>query len=218
MLQNRSLLPKVEVLSHRGDKTSICCVKLLQSILNFYHHKITKKCRGGYPPPLKRLPVNFCQPRDAPLPHLAEKVKGGGAKLSKGGGRNDLFRYVAKISHPIFERLVLWLKRCRTISIDLFFFKECVFASIPVPEDTNIVCDICACYCSLGHCIDCLVGSGDLLWGGVDCIGHSVGQKWMIWVKIFLQILQIIYLQISLLSSCIWCISPSNTCILRIYG
>ena len=51
MLQNRSLLPKVEVLSHRGDKTSICCVKLLQSILNFYHHKITKKCRGGYPPP-----------------------------------------------------------------------------------------------------------------------------------------------------------------------
>ena len=65
MLQNRSLLPKVEVLSLRGDKTSICCVKLLQSILNFYHHKITKKCRGGEggnpPLPLNRLPANFCQ-------------------------------------------------------------------------------------------------------------------------------------------------------------
>ena len=49
MLQNRSLLPKVEVLSPKGDKTSICCIKLLQSVLNFYYHKITKKCRlkGG---------------------------------------------------------------------------------------------------------------------------------------------------------------------------
>ena len=37
---------------------------------------------GGYPqPPLKRLPANFCQPRNDPLPHLAEKVKGG-----RGGG------------------------------------------------------------------------------------------------------------------------------------
>ena len=36
MLQNRSLLPEVEVLSHKGDKTSICCVKLLQSVWNFY--------------------------------------------------------------------------------------------------------------------------------------------------------------------------------------
>ena len=34
MLQNRSLLPKVEVLSHKGDKTSICCVKLLQLVSN----------------------------------------------------------------------------------------------------------------------------------------------------------------------------------------
>ena len=60
MLQNRSLLPKVEVLSPQGDKTSICCIKLLQSVLNFYYHKITKKCKGGgYPPP----------------PHVAEKVR-----------------------------------------------------------------------------------------------------------------------------------------------
>ena len=36
MLKNRSLLPKVEVLLPRGDKTSICCVKLLQSVQNFY--------------------------------------------------------------------------------------------------------------------------------------------------------------------------------------
>ena len=36
MLQNRSLLPKVEVLSHKGDKTSICCNKLLQLVENFY--------------------------------------------------------------------------------------------------------------------------------------------------------------------------------------
>ena len=58
-------------------------------------------------------------------------------------------------------------------------------SSMPVPEDTNIVCDICACYCSLGHCIDCLVGSGDLLWGAVDCIGHHGGHKWAIWVNFF---------------------------------
>ena len=52
MLQNRSLLPKVEVLSPQGDKTSICCIKLLQSVKNFYYHKIIKKCKeGGYTPP-----------------------------------------------------------------------------------------------------------------------------------------------------------------------
>ena len=52
--------------------------------------------RGVPPAPLKRLPVIFVS---------QGKLKVGGAKLSKGGGRNDLFRYVAKISHPIFERL-----------------------------------------------------------------------------------------------------------------
>ena len=36
MVQNRSLLPEVEVLSHKGDKTSICCIKLLQLVQNFY--------------------------------------------------------------------------------------------------------------------------------------------------------------------------------------
>ena len=75
MLQNRSLLPKVEVLSLRGDKTSIWCVKLLQSVQNFYHHKITKKCRGGYPPPLKRLPVIFVS---------QGKLKGGGKVVKRG--------------------------------------------------------------------------------------------------------------------------------------
>ena len=39
-----------------------------------------------------------------------------------------------------------------------------------------------------------LVGSGDLLWGGADCINHPEGQKWAIWVN-FLQISQIICLQ-----------------------
>ena len=38
------------------------------------------------------------------------------------------------------------------------------------------------CYCSLGLSIDCLVGSGDLLFGGVDCIGNHAGKKWPIWV------------------------------------
>ena len=75
MLQNRSLLPKVEVLSLRGDKTSIWCVKLLQSVQNFYHHKITKKW-GVFPPPLKTSACNFCQPRE---------VKGGGGKFVKRG-------------------------------------------------------------------------------------------------------------------------------------
>ena len=107
MLQNRSLLLKVEVLSLRGDKTSICCVKLLQSILNFYHHKITKKCRGGrYPPSLKTSACKFLSAKGYPNPpsahgHLAERVRGGeGGKVVKNcGGKNDLFRYVAKNSH-----------------------------------------------------------------------------------------------------------------------
>ena len=76
MLQSRSLIPKVEVLSLRGDKTSICCVKVLQSIWNFYHHKIAKKCRGWEvtPRPRKCLPENFCQPRDAPILHLPTAI------------------------------------------------------------------------------------------------------------------------------------------------
>ena len=65
--------------------------------------------------PLKRLPANFCQPRDAPIPHLPTAIwpkgfecvcvcGGGGCKVVKnGGGRNDLFRYVAKISHLFLE-------------------------------------------------------------------------------------------------------------------
>ena len=35
----------------------------------------------GVPTPLKTSACNFCQPRDAPLPHLAKKVKRG-----RGGG------------------------------------------------------------------------------------------------------------------------------------
>ena len=38
------------------------------------------------------------------------------------------------------------------------------------------------CYCSLGLSIDCLVGSGDILFGGLDCIGNHAGKKWPIWV------------------------------------
>ena len=54
--------------------------------------------RGGVPlPPLKHLPAIFSQPRDAPVPHL-----GVGKVVRNGGGRNDLFRYVAKISHHFF--------------------------------------------------------------------------------------------------------------------
>ena len=82
MLQNRSLLPKVEVLSPQGDKTSICCIKLLQSVLNFYYHKITKKCKGGgYPLPLlktsacKFLSAKGCPPPASAHAHVAEKVK-----------------------------------------------------------------------------------------------------------------------------------------------
>ena len=44
MLQNRSLLPKIEVLSPQGDKTSICCIKLLQSVWNFYPCSNDEKC------------------------------------------------------------------------------------------------------------------------------------------------------------------------------
>ena len=86
MLQNRSLLLKVEVLSLRGDKTSICCVKLLQSILNFYHHKITKKCRGGrYPPSLKTSACKFSSAKGYLNPPSAEKVRGGGQSGRKWG-------------------------------------------------------------------------------------------------------------------------------------
>jgi len=60
-------------------------IKLLFDVSNFYNQfktsiiiKLPKIAEGGTPhPPLKRLQLNFCQPRDAPLPHLAEKVKGG---------------------------------------------------------------------------------------------------------------------------------------------
>ena len=93
MLQNRSLLPKVEVLSRKGDKTSICCIKLLQSVWNFYHHKITKKCRGRggeYPqPPLKRLHANFCQPRNDPFLLWPKKLKGGRGEGGAGVVHSD---------------------------------------------------------------------------------------------------------------------------------
>ena len=59
---------------------------------------------GGTPPPLKRLPTNFCQPRVAPIPHLPTAIwpkglEGEGKVVKNWGGRNDLFYYVAKISH-----------------------------------------------------------------------------------------------------------------------
>ena len=73
MLQNRSLLPKVEVLSPQGDKTSICCNKLLQSVSNFYYHKITKICRGGGVPPL-RTAENFNQSAKGCPPFAKPKV------------------------------------------------------------------------------------------------------------------------------------------------
>ena len=75
MLENRSLLPKVEVLSRKGDKTSICCIKLLQSVWNFYYHKITKICRGGgVPPHPLRTPENFCQSAKGCPPFAKPKV------------------------------------------------------------------------------------------------------------------------------------------------
>ena len=63
--------------------------------------------RGGTPPPLKTSACKFSSAKGCPYltsahGYLAEKVRGG-SKVVNGVGRNDLFRYVAKISHPIIE-------------------------------------------------------------------------------------------------------------------
>ena len=64
--------------------------------------------RGEVPPPsFKASACKSSSAKGYPNPpsahgHLAEKVRGG-SKVVNGIGRNDLFRYVAKISHPIIE-------------------------------------------------------------------------------------------------------------------
>ena len=62
---------------------------------------------------------------------------------------------------------------CFVWSFPLFSFSPTV-VNCPTRQST--------CYCSLGLSIHCLVGSGDLLFGGVDCIGNHAGKKWPIWV------------------------------------
>ena len=126
MLQNRSLLPKVEVLSLRGDKTSIWCVKLLQSVQNFYHHKITKKCRGwgGYPPrPLKRLHAIFVSQEMTPFPIWPKKLKGGGGVHSgQKWGRHISVRgqnFSAIFSKHITLNFTKYECQCNTITFNV---------------------------------------------------------------------------------------------------
>ena len=63
--------------------------------------------REGTHPHLKTSACKFSSAKGCPYltsahGYLAEKVRGG-SKVVNGVGRNDLFRYVAKISHPIIE-------------------------------------------------------------------------------------------------------------------
>ena len=73
------------------------------------------------------------------------------------------------------------------------------------------------CCCPLGLCIDCLVGGGDLLQGG----GRLYQPLWRSEMGDLTHFfckshkLHISRWRILFLPSCIWCILPSNTCILR---
>ena len=52
--------------------------------------------RGDPPPPLKMSACNFLSDKGVPLSPICKVVKNGEA-------RDDLFQYVAKISHPFLK-------------------------------------------------------------------------------------------------------------------